>query len=650
MGAINELAQPYRDKLKVALTETNAITFGNGWEETNDLGHALAVFDIFGANLELEKLESIHLWNTRWQDNDVHALVTDPVTGGPDLLTASDNPGFESNLSGWSAPAGASVTTDSHSGTKAFKADGTSSVYSERSIPTSLFQSGDIFQVAAWGKRTNGSAWSGIGIDFFNNGTKVLSRSVEVSSSNYRLAAESFIVPPNFNSVVIWSFTSQGTTAFYDDFKVSKTALPPSGNDALDREGNQYAIGKALGLWGRFIKDSMVKVQGESTGVRAYATKSDDGAVSVAIINKNTSATPVTVVLENHNGLPVGNRWQLTGTAHTDVNPSLNMAGDVTLNSGSASFTAPGVSITILDFPSSLATQNPVGVHQIASKLNPNLVLDTVDGSKGSNVLLKTDTDAPSQFWDVGSWSSGQHRFDNDGYASRTLEIWANNANIYDASEKDWKKFILSDNLDGTFSIQCIHTQSGLPNDGYLTATSGSNNANVTGALQNNSDSQKWIFIAPGGSPSTGTIYYSEDFEDGETFSDMSSTTISGNAVGVISVQTSGAIVPKDVPNPSIPITATGQLDLHMDLILPAAEQGNVQAYMIIKFNTTSGQTNISATPMDLLDQPGVVQSYDASITLPAGVTEILDVRIRVPGSGAGSQDLRVDNITISTN
>jgi len=54
-----------------ALTEYNAIYWGGGtgWSNTNDMGHALAVFDIAMQHVVLPGVAFSLLWNTRWVDN-----------------------------------------------------------------------------------------------------------------------------------------------------------------------------------------------------------------------------------------------------------------------------------------------------------------------------------------------------------------------------------------------------------------------------------------------------------------------------------------------------------------------------------------------------------------------------------------------------
>ena len=59
-----------RDRLLIAVTETNSVDWSGTWPHLNDMGHALALFDAFGAHLRNPKVAFTQLWNTRWLGND----------------------------------------------------------------------------------------------------------------------------------------------------------------------------------------------------------------------------------------------------------------------------------------------------------------------------------------------------------------------------------------------------------------------------------------------------------------------------------------------------------------------------------------------------------------------------------------------------
>ena len=75
--AIQAYAPPEaRERLRIAATEINAVDWTGRWPHRNDMGHALALFDMFGAHLANPKVAFTQLWNTRWSGNDT---ATTPV-------------------------------------------------------------------------------------------------------------------------------------------------------------------------------------------------------------------------------------------------------------------------------------------------------------------------------------------------------------------------------------------------------------------------------------------------------------------------------------------------------------------------------------------------------------------------------------------
>jgi len=73
-----------RARLQIAITEFNAIDYAptDTWPNVNDLGHALVVFDMMGQQLSQPGILSVHLWCTRWVNNQ--------PTGPPPVYDALD--------------------------------------------------------------------------------------------------------------------------------------------------------------------------------------------------------------------------------------------------------------------------------------------------------------------------------------------------------------------------------------------------------------------------------------------------------------------------------------------------------------------------------------------------------------------------------
>jgi alpha-L-arabinofuranosidase len=80
--AINDIEtyapSAHKSRIKVIATEYNSIDWGNDWASVNNLGHALANFQLFGDLVVKPKLEAACMWNTRWvQNNSVHQSLYD---------------------------------------------------------------------------------------------------------------------------------------------------------------------------------------------------------------------------------------------------------------------------------------------------------------------------------------------------------------------------------------------------------------------------------------------------------------------------------------------------------------------------------------------------------------------------------------------
>ncbi|MGL1321213.1 hypothetical protein ACSTKU_00380, partial [Vibrio parahaemolyticus] len=56
------------ERLTIVASEFNAVDWFNHWANSNDLGHALVSFDMFGQMLAEPKLTFALYWNSRWLD------------------------------------------------------------------------------------------------------------------------------------------------------------------------------------------------------------------------------------------------------------------------------------------------------------------------------------------------------------------------------------------------------------------------------------------------------------------------------------------------------------------------------------------------------------------------------------------------------
>ena len=69
--ALDAYASPNdAQRIKIAVTEMNAIDWSGSWALDNDLGHAIVLFDAVGNQLNDPRIEFSQVWNTRWVTND----------------------------------------------------------------------------------------------------------------------------------------------------------------------------------------------------------------------------------------------------------------------------------------------------------------------------------------------------------------------------------------------------------------------------------------------------------------------------------------------------------------------------------------------------------------------------------------------------
>lgn len=69
-NALNSYCSPAdKSRIKIISTEYNSKDWQGSWADGNDLGHALASFEILGEHLKNPKVEAAMMWNTRWVNN-----------------------------------------------------------------------------------------------------------------------------------------------------------------------------------------------------------------------------------------------------------------------------------------------------------------------------------------------------------------------------------------------------------------------------------------------------------------------------------------------------------------------------------------------------------------------------------------------------
>ena len=380
-----------QSRIHVVVSESGAHDWAGYWPNANDLGHAVVFFEQIGQHLQLPSVDFVQYWNTRWVDNDSFSL---PV-GTTNLLT--NNPGFESGLTGWTidwdaTPGNSHISgtaADIHSGTAALCISGSTTGGKCQDV-TSLFSPNKFYTLGCWAKVTATAQWSGFGVNFSKSGTSVATvgySSSTISGTGYKQYVVPFQAPASFDSAIFWVYKSASTDVLYvDDCSVVTGGIPGDMN-ALGAANQLFASGQVLSIWGKYLQSQIISAS-KTTMVHSFASRSPStNYLSVFLINKDTITHDTTVTLKNYPGAAYAQTAVFTGSSPTDCSPVLSQTTNTPVSANNLSLTLAPVSITVLTLQASptiaqhaTATSNP-----ITSSASTNLsVLGADDGGEAN--------------------------------------------------------------------------------------------------------------------------------------------------------------------------------------------------------------------------------------------------------------------------
>jgi hypothetical protein len=146
------------------------------------------------------------------------------------------------------------------------------------------------------------------------------------------------------------------------------------------------------------------------------ATRSSDGALTVAVINKNLvssgASTTITINLSNFNSNGVAQVWQLAGVNGSTTNAAITHLSDISFSGNTITVTVPNESVTMFVLMPGSATSAP--------KVTTNPTGQTVTaGQSVSFVAAATGSPTPTVQWQV-STNSGSTWTNIAGAASTT--------------------------------------------------------------------------------------------------------------------------------------------------------------------------------------------------------------------------------------
>jgi alpha-L-arabinofuranosidase len=183
------------------------------------------------------------------------------------------------------------------------------------------------------------------------------------------------------------------------------TATTPALWDALDAYNQLQATGRAVAIWGQFLKDTLVSASG-SAKVRAYATRSSStGRTSVFLINKDTVARSTTVTVTGAGSHFTADTWVFTGDDAQDLYPTWVRRDQGWETDNHVSMTLAPVSVTVLDLTPQTVVHSVPGTIQ-AEDFRDGGYWDASPGNTG-NSYRATDVDIEATADSGGGFNIG---------------------------------------------------------------------------------------------------------------------------------------------------------------------------------------------------------------------------------------------------
>ena len=169
------------------------------------------------------------------------------------------------------------------------------------------------------------------------------------------------------------------------------TASTPVLWDALDKHNELQSTGRAMAIWGQFLKDQIVS-SSSTVKVRSYTTFSpSSGKLTVFLINKDSVARSTSVALRNAADRFVVDTWVFSGKDAQDVYPTWVNHGPRQAAGDDVAVTLAPVSVTVLDItPRGIVHPVPGTVE--AEDFRDGGYWDATSGNSG-NAYRATDVD-----------------------------------------------------------------------------------------------------------------------------------------------------------------------------------------------------------------------------------------------------------------
>jgi hypothetical protein len=379
ISTINSHAGVHKDRIKVIVSEMGPHSFKGTWDGGNDIGHCIVFHEQIGQHLRLPKVECVQYWNTRWVDNEIYQL---PV-GTTNLLS---NGSFENGFDDWpvdsdTTPGNTSLTTlpaEVRDGGTALKIAGATAGGRRRDI-TQLVPPNRVFTLSAWAKTSSTEGWSGGGISFYKNGSRIRNLQWDFKGSAFDQYVRRFRSGPDYDRVELWVSKNAGSSVLCaDDFQLV-TGGRPGPLTSLSADNELFGTGRVLAIWGTYLQQNILSTA-TTPNILVHASHTPSTNRCAAFLtNKSLEPRDASLDLKNYTAPAFAKRKVFKGTTPTDHNPTWEDADDCPVTENNRiNVTLPPLSITILDLRHSFATWS-AGHFSAEQLANPGVSDPTAD-------------------------------------------------------------------------------------------------------------------------------------------------------------------------------------------------------------------------------------------------------------------------------
>lgn len=281
-------------------------------------------------------------------------------------------------------------------------------------------------------------------------------------------------------------FTSGDWTGLYKD------------SCALDDDNSLLPMGQVLQLWTAFSYDQLLQTSDDSDSLVAYASsRSSDEALTVWILNRDTSGEDVQVVLDGFEGNPLNMRWLFDGTDPDDTAPTFASRAAVTLSNNTFSVWAMPNSISIIEFAPDFG--EGLRYNLINAKSGALLELDNPSVDGGNAHIWEDRGNWSKQEWVFEEDANGYYEIINqaDSGAYKRLEVadpQNSDFNVIGWQDRgNWarQKWSVEYDSQGWFSLENLATGKALETfSGGITNGTNVEVGNVTGW-----EKQRWLIV-----------------------------------------------------------------------------------------------------------------------------------------------------------